>query len=113
MNDISKTNSITIQIIRVTAMLSIVACHLFQAYGVYQCSSIFNVGVQVFIVISGLLYGHKTITSWSTWSIQRAIKLYVPMVLLLSGYLLCLYTVSVITNKDINWDEGGGNCTCA
>ena len=103
MKDISKTDSITIQIIRVTAMLSIVACHLFQAYGVYQFSSIFNVGVQVFIVISGLLYGHKTITSWSVWSIQRAIKLYVPMVLLLSGYLLCLYTVSLITIKDINW----------
>ena len=110
MNDISKTDSVTIQIIRVTAMLSIVACHLFQAYGVYQFSSIFNVGVQVFIVISGLLYGHKTITSWGTWSIQRAIKLYVPMVLLLSGYLLCLYTVSLISNIDINW---GGNCTCA
>lgn len=106
MNNISTSESITIQIIRVTAMLSIVACHLFQAYGVYQFSSIFNVGVQVFIVISGLLYGHKTITSWSVWSIQRAIKLYVPMVLLLSGYLLCLYTVSLITIKDINW--GGG-----
>lgn len=103
MNNLSKSESFAISYIRVFAMLSIILCHLFQAYGVYQFSSIFNVGVQVFIVISGLLYGHKTITSWGTWSIQRAIKLYVPMVLLLSGYLLCLYTVSLISNIDINW----------
>ena len=48
----------TISFIRLLAMFLIITCHLFQYYdnGLYK---VFNVGVQIFLVISGYLYGAK------------------------------------------------------
>lgn len=69
--------------LRVYSMCSIVVCHIFQAYGIYYCSSVFNVGVQIFFLLSGFLYSNKVITNWSDWWQRRWQKLYIP-------YLLCL-----------------------
>lgn len=63
--------------IRTLAMLSIVVCHLFQAYQNVG-SHIFNVGVQVFLVMSGYLYGHKNIVDWYDWAKKRIKKVYFP-----------------------------------
>ena len=48
----------TISFIRLLAMFLIITCHLFQYYdnGLYK---VFNIGVQIFLVISGYLYGAK------------------------------------------------------
>lgn len=81
---LSAEESNAITWLRVYAMFSIVVCHLFQAYEVYLCSSIFNVGVQVFFLLSGFLYADKTIISWSNWWKRKWIKLYIP-------YILCLF----------------------
>lgn len=48
-------------------MLSIVTCHIFQAYNIPIWGCIFNVGVQIFFVLSGYLYGYKTIDNWKSW----------------------------------------------
>lgn len=83
--------------LRVIAMLFIVICHLFQSYRVYQLSSIFNVGVQVFLTMSGVLYGFKIIENWKEWTKKRIVKLYLPMLLLLIAVIPVLAVV------------GGGN----
>lgn len=51
----------TISAIRFLAMISIVLCHFLQAYG-NELAWWFNVGVQVFLCMSGFLYGKKRIS---------------------------------------------------
>ena len=46
----------SISTIRMLAMCSIVACHLCQLYGL-PAAWVLNIGVQVFLMISGWLYG--------------------------------------------------------
>lgn len=87
-NTISEKESNAIVIIRATAMFSIILCHLFQAYNNYL-ASVFNIGVQVFLVMSGYLYGKKDITSWQDWYKKRFIKLYIP-------YFIVAFSVSLL-----------------
>lgn len=87
--DISKEQSIVISIVRVAAMVSIVLCHIFQAYD-NPLAWRFNVGVQVFLVLSGYLYGHKEIDNWIKWFWNRAKKLYIPC------FLYCLVALTVL-----------------
>ncbi len=78
MNDITRQESISLTYIRVLAMFSIILCHLFQTYHLVGWSDIFNMGVQVFFVMSGFLYGHKQIDNWKEWYIKRAKRIYIP-----------------------------------
>lgn len=68
--------------IRVLAMMSIVVCHIFQAYH-NLWADVFNAGVQVFLVMSGYLYGYKQITDWHVWAGKRIMKVYVPYIVFL------------------------------
>lgn len=47
-------------------------------------------GVQVFFVLSGYLYGHKVIDNWLKWFWNRAKKLYIPC------FIYCLVALSVL-----------------
>lgn len=75
---ISKVESNAISIVRVLAMLAIVLCHFLQAYD-NKWAWVLNAGVQVFLVLSGYLYGHKEVGNWRKWFISRFVKLYVPL----------------------------------
>lgn len=75
---ISYSTRISIVYLRIFAMLSIVICHIFQSIGIYELSSVFNVGVQVFFLMSGYLYGHKYIYNWKNWWAKRFAKVYFP-----------------------------------
>ena len=57
---INKEHFYSISLLRMVAMLSIVSCHIFQYYGNFLAWW-FNVGVQIFLCISGYLYGQKDI----------------------------------------------------
>lgn len=83
---ISESESIAIKYIRVGAMLSIVVCHILQAYA--NCwAAVFNIGVQVFLALSGYLYGKKIISNWKQWSVGRVKRVYVPMFVFLVAVL--------------------------
>lgn len=86
---ISLKKSNAISIVRIAAMLSIVLCHIFQSYD-NPLAWRFNVGVQVFFVLSGYLYGHKVIDNWLKWFWNRAKKLYIPC------FIYCLVALSVL-----------------
>lgn len=75
---ISKSDSNAIVYIRTFAMLSIVICHFFQSLQMYKYSSIFNVGVQVFLFMSGYLYGHKFLSNFKVWYFKRWEKIVFP-----------------------------------
>lgn len=53
---INKEHFYSISLLRMVAMLSIVSCHIFQYYGNFLAWW-FNAGVDVFLIISGYLYG--------------------------------------------------------
>lgn len=72
----------TIQITRIVAMFMIMICHLVQEFDnqyVQMTSQFFNVGVFVFLFISGYLYGTKKIENPKKWLISRFFKIMMPV----------------------------------
>lgn len=73
---------ISIQITRIVAMFSIIICHLLQEVGnekIATLSQFFNVGVYIFLFLSGYLYGNKNIKEPAKWLFKRFIKLMIPI----------------------------------
>lgn len=86
--------------LRAIAMLSIVTCHVFQAYNIPIWGCIFNVGVQIFFVLSGYLYGYKTIDNWKSWHLKRINKIYIPYLV----FLICVVPLyALFHNEAMNW----------
>ena len=77
-------------------MASIVLCHLLQAYD-NRWAWIFNVGVQIFLAISGWLYGNKDVVNWQSWYKDKLRKLYLPYVI----YIVFIFLVYRLFNVDI------------
>ncbi len=67
---------------RCIAMISIVVCHIFQAIGNDLCFY-FNVGVPIFLFLSGYLYGKKKITDIGRFYTGRAVRILVPYYIML------------------------------
>ena len=81
----------SISIIRVIATISIVCCHIFQYYGI-ELAQWLNVGVEVFLVISGYLYGKKEITDIPHFMITNIKKILIPAFLWIC-FVIFLYRV--------------------
>ena len=89
---ISEDESNIISLVRVFATFLIVMCHYIVIYSkVAWLSMVFNVGVELFFIISGFLYGQKKIIGVRKWLIKQIYKIAVPIYLyyLISGILLC------------------------
>lgn len=92
---LSPDESRAISIIRVMAMVAIVVCHILQ--GLNRPSAyIFNMGVQVFLFISGFLYGGKQIGNIAQWLKKRLVKIYLPYILFVS-FVFVLYHLKGIS----------------
>ncbi len=70
----------SISLIRAMATISIVLCHIFQYYGI-ELAWWFNVGVEIFLVISGFLYGKKEINDPLNFIINNIKKILVPYII--------------------------------
>lgn len=114
--NITKSQSIAITWLRVFAMMSIVMCHILQTYG-NKWAWVLNIGVQVFLAISGYLYGLKNIIDWKLWFYKRFNKLYIPYIIfvIISFILYHFFANGLFTIKsllcylvDIQWFRGGG-----
>lgn len=104
---ISKYESNAISIIRVIAMCSIVLCHFQQALGC-KWSWVMNIGVQIFFVLSGYLYGHKDVNNWLKWFISRLTKLYVPLYIYTTVALTCILLLTDTPVGGANYLKAGG-----
>lgn len=85
--NITKSQSIALSVIRVLAMSLIIACHFAQAYG-YTIAFLLNVGVQIFFLTSGFLYGKIEVTRPLEFYMKRLIRVYVPYILVVAVVLL-------------------------
>lgn len=66
-----------ISYIRIIAMIMIICCHVLQFYGNFMAWW-FNVGVQIFLLISGYLYGKKDIDNWILFVKKQYKKILLP-----------------------------------
>ena len=72
----------SISAIRFIAMLMIILCHFLQYYA-NELAWWFNVGVQIFFVLSGFLYGNKAIDSPIPFFAKQFKKILLPYYLFL------------------------------
>lgn len=60
-------------------MIFIMTCHIGNYYHNVIVSQLFNIGVPLFFVISGILCARREISSPKKWLIHRFIRLYMPL----------------------------------
>lgn len=93
----SKKNS-AIAVIRVVSMFLIVLCHIVHYFtflpGHQALPQLFNVGVYVFLIISGSLYADREIPDFKRWILTRWKKLVVPMYVVVVLDFICLSVIS-------------------
>ena len=91
---ISKEESQIITCIRSLAMFLIVLSHYWSWLGWQEwCSQFLMVGVPIFFMLSGYLYGQKDIKDIKKWYLARFKTIVIPLYvfyILMSGILLCL-----------------------
>ncbi len=97
---INEKESRIISIIRSFAMLCIIVCHLLGWFPkISFFSQLFNVGVPIFFIISGYLYGHKKIKNILPWYKKQFFKIVIPIyiyILICALVLLCLGKIGSI-----------------
>lgn len=76
-----------LSMVRLIAMISIIMCHILQYIGNMACYYL-NVGVYLFLFISGYLYGTKEIHDVITFYKKRLIRILVPYYLMLSVIII-------------------------
>lgn len=90
----------SIQIIRIISMFLIILCHIVQESNntiLNMSAQFFNVGVFVFLFISGFLYGKKDITNTKAFYLKRFLKILLPIYI----FILFLYLVTFIVYKNV------------
>lgn len=85
-----------ISFIRVISMLFIIICHL-AFYHSSVVGQLFNVGVPIFLFISGFLYGKKDINTWLNWSKKRWISLMIPCYI----WIILLVIMGMLTPVEV------------
>lgn len=82
----------SISAVRLFSLILIVTCHMMQFYGM-GLAWWFNVGVQIFLCISGYLYGQRKSSDVISFYKHRFLKLLIPyyVVLFSAGMLLYIF----------------------
>ena len=77
----TKQYDTVVSIVRVIAMFFIIICHLGSYFSANIIAMFFNVGVHIFFLISGYLYGAKSIENTPQWLFKRYLRLVIPSVI--------------------------------
>ncbi len=93
---------LSISFVRMLAMMFIVICHVMQYYNM-ELAWWFNVGVQIFLCISGYLYGRKRISDILGFYRKNFVKILIDyeIVLFAAVAATVLFTDTVITVEEI------------
>ena len=77
-----ENKNIGLSAIRIIATLMILLCHICQFYNFFLAWWL-NVGVQIFLTLSGYIFGKKYILNPSKWLLKRFIRIYISYILLI------------------------------
>ena len=93
---------LSISFVRMLAMMFIVICHVMQYYDV-ELAWWFNVGVQIFLCISGYLYGRKRILDILVFYCKNFVKILIDyeIVVFAAVAATVFFTDTVITVEEI------------
>ena len=93
---------LSISYVRLIAMAMIVSCHFCQFYK-NELAWWLNVGVQIFFILSGLLYSRKTIISPIDWLKKNLHKILIPYIsfLIISIILYSFFAPLHLSISDI------------
>ena len=93
---------LSISFVRMLAMMFIVICHVMQSYDV-ELAWWFNIGVQIFLCISGYLYGRKRILDILVFYRKNFVKILIDyeIVVFAAVAATVLFTDTVITVEEI------------
>ena len=94
-------SNLTVIICRVLGMFMIILCHIGTSIGNSAIGEIFQVGVQLFLFISGYLYGSKKIEDKKKWLWNRFLRISIPCYI----FLLFLLCILVSKNIDIHFES--------
>lgn len=99
---LEQKRDLTISFVRMLAMMSIVTCHVMQYYNM-ELAWWFNVGVQMFLCISGYLYGMKRIPDISGFYRKNFVKILIDYEIVVFAALAAtvFFTDTAITAKEI------------
>ena len=90
-----------LSMVRFIAMISIILCHIMQNLGNISCYYL-NVGVWLFLFISGFLYGKKDISNVTVFYKKRLVRILVPYYIMLGVIILVnLLQGDSITAKEL------------
>ena len=103
-----KRHSPSISCIRLVAMLLIISCHICQYYG-NELAWWLNVGVQIFFVLSGFLYGNKRIDEPIEWIRKQFVKI-LPTYYLFIFITVILYLI--FSPETLSIKEIAGSIFC-
>lgn len=98
MNDHANYN-MTISVCRILAMFMIIICHIGSATGRSAIGQLFQVGVQVFLFISGYLYSSKNIDNTKEWLRKRFIRICIPCYF----FVGVIVVVNMCLDADFSW----------
>lgn len=92
--------SVPISFIRITALFMIILCHIFQGENMLLAWW-FNVGVQIFLFLSGFLYGGKQISQPGIWLKKQFQKILAPYYVLIV-FILVFYLIAARNLLSVN-----------
>ena len=96
----SLIKGVFISYLRVFAMILILMCHIVQEHNniyINMTAQFLNVGVFIFIIISGYLYGKKEIKEgYFRWIRKRAKRILVPMY----SFMIFLLIVNLVIGSN-------------
>lgn len=83
-----ESESLSLHLLRICATLFIFLCHAFALAGSW-IAQFFNVGVEIFFMLSGYLYANRKINHPLQWIGKRLKKLMIPLDIFLLVVLIC------------------------
>lgn len=94
MQSVNQQRSYTISCLRIFSMLLILLCHVIKYYtfipGSSHINQFFNVGVQVFLLISGYLQGRKEVVNYGNWMYKKAKRIWLPVIFVVAFDVIML-----------------------
>lgn len=67
-----------ISIIKIVAMFMIIGCHLSEWLGINIIAMVLNVGVEIFLFVSGYLYSNRNIGKTKNFLVKKFLKICIP-----------------------------------
>lgn len=89
-----------VSLVKIIAMFMIVGCHLSQWFGMNMLAMMLNVGVPIFLFLSGYLYANKNIGTAKSFVKKKFLKICIPTYT--AFLIVCIINILVYQKSFLN-----------